>query len=115
MKLMKNLKRGPPVNLPFVTASTKVSTQKNKELVVHGLSGSYLRQNIYGSGTVVFIYSCFSNITWEPCRIRKGANMQQVKAKTTLLASLLRNVDAAKDVTVFVIILRFKGDFFFLN
>ncbi len=36
--------------------------------------------------------------------------MQQVKAKTTLLASLLRIVkrDAAKDVTIFVIILRFK-------
>jgi hypothetical protein len=43
--------------------------------------------------------------------------MQQVKAKTTLLASLLRNVkrDAAKDVTVFVIILRFKGEIIFLN
>ncbi len=46
-----------------------------------------------------------------------GANMKQVKAKTTLLASLLRNVkrDAAKDVTVFVIILRFKGEINFFN
>jgi hypothetical protein len=43
--------------------------------------------------------------------------MQQVKAKTTLLASLLRNVkrDAAKDVTVFVIILRFKGEINFFK